>query len=562
MSGAGAATAEAGAPLEAALQRFAQRPDVKPAHAAALRDALAGDAGLRAGYQALAALGQVRDFAPAPADAALPIGRYDLGTGQVTIPADQLRAEDAGASVALAGTLRIQQMLAGYAHGHWTDAEHRDQPVSQDMVDNLQATLNGSPALVAQLRQASAGRAPTQAAPMRGFESLPGTVHAGGTYNADTGALALPPAVLHRPSAAFQSDAHARTDLMFVLGHELQHGLNAAAKQAERSRFIEDIAQIARGGGPAHDYTVPLLRYQEAARRDEAKAQIAGWNATLSELQQNLAGANLAEMFDLANRETNKGTQRINDFVVRDETSGQVTSRPGLAFEHDGSLRMTEANIAAVARQYFDKSPEQTRIGHHGDSDYPNYYGADAVTVVIYTHRQLARQADGSTPPIQLDMDQLRLREVLLERNGLAFPPGSTPLPTGADTDVRQAYLDIGQDPPVAGHFDFTRTPEGTPHRHQHRPIPAPEQAGAASGVSQPETLSGQLDRMLVALEAGDARTFHQMTDALAQRPAVQAMRADAAHALAQRVQAAEDEMQRFNAPPVHTPPAPVMEMR
>ena len=162
MSGAGP-----GAPLEAALQRFAQRPDVEPAQAAALRDALAGDAGLRAGYQALAALGQVRDFAPDPASAGLPIGRYDLDIGQVTVPADQLRADDDGASAALAGTLRIQQMLAGYAHSHWTDTEHRDQPVSQDKVDNLQATLNGSPALAAQLRQASAGRAPMQAAPVR-----------------------------------------------------------------------------------------------------------------------------------------------------------------------------------------------------------------------------------------------------------------------------------------------------------------------------------------------------------------------------------------------------------
>lgn len=556
----GADTTDPSAQLEATLQRFAQRPDVEATQAAQLRNALSGDDALRADYQALAAQGRVRDFMPAPADVALPIGRYDRAVGQVTVPADQLRGGDA--SAALAGTLRIQQMLAGYAHGHWTDAAHREMPVSQDMVDNLQAALNGSPALTEQLRQALIAPAPMQPAPVRGFESLPGPINAGGTYNPDTGTLALPPAALHRPPAAFQQDAGARTDLTFVMGHEVQHGLNAAAKHAERTRFIEDITRIARSGGPTYDYTAPLARYQQAARTDEAKAQIAGWNATLSELQQGSPGANLPEMFELANRTTDKGTQRINDFVVEDEASGQVVPGPGLAFEHDGSLRMTEANITAVAHQYFDKPPELTRIGHHGDSDYPNYYGAGAVTAVIYTHRQLARQADGSTPPMQLDMDQLRLREVLLERNGLAFPPGSTPLPTGADTDVRQAYLDIGQDPPVAGHFDFTRTPEGTPHRHQHRPIPPSGQAGPQSGTSQPETLSTQLDRMLVALETGDARTFQQMTDALANRPAVQAMQAEAAHALAQRVQVAEDEMQRFNAPPVHAQPAPVMEMR
>ena len=549
------------AQLDAALQRFAQRPDVAPAQAAHLRATLAADAALRADYQALAASGHVRDFAPSPADTVLPIGRYDRAAGLVTVPAEQLRTGDAAESAALAGTLRLQQMFAGYAHGHWTDAGQREQPVSQDMVDNLQATLNASPVLEAQLRQAIAGRPPSQGAPVRAFESLPGTVHAGGTYTPDTGALALPPAALHRPPVAFQQDAYARTDLMFVMGHELQHGLNAADKRVERARFIEDIAQVARNGGPAYDYTAPLARYPQAARSDEAKAQIAGWNAILSELQQGSPGANLAEMFDLANRTENAGTQRIKDFVFREDGSRQVEARPGLAFEPDGSLRMTESNIAAVAQHYFDKSPEQTRIGHHGDSDYPNYYGADAVTVVIYTHRQLARQTDGSTPPIQLDMDQLRLQEVLLERNGLAFPPSSTPLPTGADTDVRQAYLDVGQNPPVAGHFDFTRTPESTPHRHQHRPIPTSGQVGPAAGASQRETLSMQLDRMLVALETGDARTFQQMTDALAQRPAVQSMQAEATHALEQLMEAAEDELQRSSAPPVPVQSAPVMEM-
>lgn len=182
--------------------------------------------------------------------------------------------------------------------------------------------------------------------------------------------------------------------------------------------------------------------------------------------------------------------------------------------------------------------------------------------MVIHSHRQLARQADGSTPPIQLDMTRLGLQEALLERNGLAFPPSHTPLPTGADTDVRQAYLDIGQTPPVAGHFDFTRTPEGTPHRHQHRPISSAGDTGRASGAPHSAALSTQLDRMLVALETGDIRGFHQMADALAQRPAVQAMQADAAQSIERQAQAAEAGLPHSSAPPVLVHPAPAMEMR
>src|SRR5690606_28754927 len=126
------------------------------------------------------------------------------------------------------------------------------------------------------------------------------------------------------------------TDLTFVLGHEVQHGLNAANKAAARTVFLGRVAQIAQHGGPSYDYTVAIDGYQQAARHDEARAHIAGWNALLSREKQANPSANLTEMLDLASRQNNPGTSRINDFVLPDLANpGQALARPGFSFDSD-----------------------------------------------------------------------------------------------------------------------------------------------------------------------------------------------------------------------------------
>src|SRR3546814_8628875 len=66
------------------------------------------------------------------------------------------------------------------------------------------------------------------------------------------------------------------------MGHELQHGFNRHAKLKSTRTFLDDIRQQAGAKGPVHDYTDELRAYIQAGREDEAKAEIAGWNALLS----------------------------------------------------------------------------------------------------------------------------------------------------------------------------------------------------------------------------------------------------------------------------------------
>ena len=552
------------AQLEAALVQFAGQPGITADQAAQLRNALIQDAALLPQYNQLAADGHLTGFGLPHGTNPNLIGSYHKASGTITLPASALQPSGTLPDPELPATLRIQEMSARYAHGTWTDVAGTRHPTTQDMVDNLQALMNGSPELAGQLRQATVPPGPGQDAPVRNFDSLPNGANAGGTYNPVTGTISLPPGVLNQPPAQFQQNSHAVTDLTFVLGHEVQHGLNATGKQAARTAFLDQIAQIAQHGGPGYDYTDAIGGYQQAARHDEARAHIAGWNALLSREQQANPVANLPEMFTLANRQVNPGTHRVRDFVMRDPNNPQqVIARPGFSFEPDGRLTATPANVEQMAQNYFDKPPNASRIGHHGDSDYPNYYGAHAVTAVVVNHRHYATQPDGTVPAIRIDLAQLGLREDLLERNGIGFPSGTTP-------GTRQPYVDTGQTPHAPGHLDYTRTPAGTPNSHQHVPV-TPSEAfgrgaqapsrdrtvGGTDSVASPYTnLSGFLDRMLAAAESGDDRTFREMTRTLAERPAGQALRAEAREAVdrqEQQVQwdAGQQAFEREQAAPV-----------
>lgn len=558
--------------LDAVLAHLAGQPGAAADVALQLRRALTQDETLLRRYNRLVAEGHLASFAVSRGSDPNLVGTYDKAGAVITLPSTESLPTATEFHVALTSVLRIQELSVRYAHSSWTNKDGAQQPVTQNMVANLQATLNGAPALAEQLRRAVTSSGPGQDAPVRAFDSLPGGFSAGGTYTPGTGTINLPAALLNQPTLQFQRNTLSVTDLTMVLGHEVQHGVNAVSKEAARREFMECLTAVAQRGGPDFDYTTAIEGYQQAARQDEAKASIAAWNALLSREQRANPGAGLAEMMDLANPLTRNGTPRIHDFIKLDPASQQGMPKAGLSFNPDGSLDMTPTNIEHMARHYFHKPPEATRIGHHGDSDYPNYYGADAVTAVIFAHRHYAVQPDGSVPPLRIDMARLGLREDLLERNGIEFPRG-TPVPVGAADDVRQPYLDTSHAPHLPGHFDYTRTPAHTPNQHRHVPVAA---AGAGERGTHPDTgrardvpparalfpiadLPAYLDRMLAVAQVGDDATFREMTRGLAGQPSGQALRAQAAETVDRQDMQALREAAQPGVPRQHE--APVLQM-
>ncbi|MDQ1094202.1 hypothetical protein QE400_003615 [Xanthomonas sacchari] len=464
--------ANVNAQLEAALAQFANQPGVTTDQEAKLRATITADRDLTQRLNQAAANGHLTGFSLGPSGSETLTGSYEKASGVVILPALE---PGPAAAEALRGSLRLQEMSVRFAHSTYLDAHQQSRPVTQDMVTNLQATINGSPTLANEMQRAvttvDSNTSPDGQRHMllENFAPLSGTV-AGGTFNPADKTMSIPPTTLGQPPSQF--NRYDATDLTFVLGHETQHAFNQVSMATAYRQFDEAAKTIARDNNPINDYTLPIEQLVSNNRQDEAKAQIAGWNALLDRVKQRDPSADLTSMMTLRN-------SRLDDFVEPNPSNiRQAQAKPGLTFNTDGSLPMTPGNIATEASYYFDKSPkgtpglspsQTTSIGYHGDSDYPNYYGAGAVSRAIAIDRAYAHPVGGVAPQMHLNMQRLHFNEPLLERNGITLPQATAAAP--------QEYWDTSTTPPTRGLLQHTRD------SHQHiSPTPelAPPQAGRA----------------------------------------------------------------------------------
>lgn len=477
--------------LEAALARFAAQPGTTPDQEAQLRAGIIADTDKLALFNQQAATGQLKDFAlETPGGTPNLTGTYDKAAGVITVPAASFQSSGTAVSSDLKATLGLQAITIDFAHKTWQNPAGQTQSVNQDMVTNLQTTLNGSPVLAAQVKDAVTQRH------VQHISLLGNSMAAGATYDGNTpqqdGTLKginLPPLGLQTNTPANPQGMYNAQDMTFVLGHEIQHGFNDGAKDHATRMFLQDIKTQAQVQGPVHDYTHELRAYIQAGREDEAKAQIAGWNALLSREQQGNPGVTLDNMRQLR-------IDRQHDFVEFDPKSKNTVPRSGLSFNQDGTLPQTPANIAAMGQHYFDRpSPAHAQPGQrpvglgehrpHPTADYPNYYGTWALEQIVAAEDRANVSYKGSRPQIAIDMAALGLKENLIEMEGLDLGADKAPRP----------YLDTSQIPAKPGHFHHTQD-ASMGHDHQHVPIVAAARIRASGDPV--------VDRWIDALQVGD----------------------------------------------------------
>lgn len=268
--------------LQAAQSRFSSEPGVSSGQQAQLRATLNADQDLLERLNEQAAAGHLSGFALGQTGHESLVGSYNKSSGIVTLPA---LGAGAGPDEALRGALRLQEMSIRFAHSSYSDSNGQSQAVTQDMVTNLQSTINGSPTLANEMKRATVtidrsnvsetGNSRRQHMLLENFAPLSGTI-AGGTFNPGDKTMSIPPATLNQPSGRFlQSSAAA--DLTFVLGHETQHAFNQVQVASAYRQFDASAKAIAQDSNPVNDYTLPIETLIASNREDEAKAQIAGY---------------------------------------------------------------------------------------------------------------------------------------------------------------------------------------------------------------------------------------------------------------------------------------------
>jgi hypothetical protein len=320
------------------------------------------------------------------------------------------------------------------------DAFGHQPGVTPDQLNNLRQTINASPALVDEVNRAVAAGHLQRIVPLN-------NPNAGGEYAPGAHEMRLPLHSLTTPAGG-RFDAGEPT---FVLGHELQHGFNAADTARARAKFDTDLQAVAQSPNNVHDYTRPIGDLIAVNRRDEARAQISGWNATVSAAREDarVNHSPAPTLQDIYNR--NPG--RMGDFIKVDNTHMPPTyaMRPNLAVKPDLTMASTPGNIEGQGKNYFDKG---ATLGHKGNSTYANYYGSVAVGRAVEFERyygQAVAPAGHAPATMAVNLKSLHLDPRIMAENGINLGSNHQAMP----------YSDTSTAPPTVRHFrqsDTTHT--------------------------------------------------------------------------------------------------------
>lgn len=467
--------------LNAAIAHFANQPGVTQGQVDQLRSALYADPGLLTSFSNAANSGTVKSFALEASSAQpIPSGRLDTTGNVVSLPASSFVSAGSIPTADLHSVLHVQAMVAEFAAKSYVDAAGTRTQVSSDMITNLQDTLNGSPVLASEIKRAASTPDPANSSHrvLEAFDIVPSGAGVGGSYSSPHHTMNLPAASLQAQAAGSRLIGYNPYELSFVIGHEVQHGFNSLDAAKGRSDFVNAAQAIAATRTPVHDYTLAIEKYVQSGRNDEARAEIAGWNALQSRVHQENPSATLYDMHNLA-------PGRVDDFAHR--ANGQPLSpRPNVQLNADLTMSPSSSNVAAMGHNYFDRpTPGHMPAGDTrapmnlgGVSDYTNYYARWAVATVSWAE-QSAPTIHGQKPQIVIDMAHAGLYEDMMERSGMNLGPSKQSVP----------YLDSSHIPATPHRFDHT---SDGPNKNTYVPI-----SQSPSTVEVDSALHGELRNAL-----------------------------------------------------------------
>ncbi|GAA4791116.1 hypothetical protein GCM10023307_15600 [Lysobacter hankyongensis] len=212
---------------------------------------------------------------------------------------------------------------------------------------------------------------------------------AGASYSPTTRAMSIP-----------NPDAGHPMELVFTLGHETQHALDAHDATHLKGTFLPAVDAISRSADRPHDYTDALRGLIEASRESEARAEIGGFNAVISAMRK--AGMTV-EAADLARTMPTWS----EDFLTPRPGDPQGYAWRGLARNADGTLPFSDANVDAMKVNYADALPGT--FGANGLLDYRHQALLNGLEVIQSAEKlRYAEGLHGQDAPTAPDAMALR----------------------------------------------------------------------------------------------------------------------------------------------------------
>ncbi|AMP13279.1 beta strand repeat-containing protein [Collimonas pratensis] len=248
--------------------------------------------------------------------------------------------------------------------------------------------------------------------------TFPGTFSAFGILDATShSGAAFQNGVLELKVSAIGSTL-SEGDLVFQMGHEAQHGLNAADMQTSKTDFMNDVTALAASSAP-QDYTTLLQTRQTQEANNESTAQIAGWNAYV----------NYVDTTTQAGSTPNYKTSYLSAYFF--DANGNLN--PNLTFNDDHTVTATPANIAAERNAFFYNSAAS--LGANGNESYPAYYAGDNVAYIANTLAQAGKSG------FTLDLASMHIDPVQLQQDLVNNAKNTTPITfTDSSTNAVLTY--------------------------------------------------------------------------------------------------------------------------
>lgn len=215
-------------------------------------------------------------------------------------------------------------------------------------------------------------------------------------------------------------DAGHPMELVFTLGHETQHALDAQGDHHLRRTFLPAIDAISRSVERPHDYTEALRGLIESSRESEARAEIGGFNAVVSAMRQ--AGMTV----DAADIARTMPTWS-KDFLRPDANDPQGHVWRGIARDADGTLPFSAANVDAMKVNYAD--------------DLPGTFGPNGL--LDYRHKALLNGLD-----LIQSAEKLRYAEGIRAQDAPTAPDAMALRSTSGDTVASIPVIDVSRPPP------------------------------------------------------------------------------------------------------------------
>lgn len=231
---------------------------------------------------------------------------------------------------------RLETMLEAYERPDGTG-------IAEERFTYLRHAIESSPRLRRDLLEA------IEAGTLERFDTqgIPGAV---ASYNPMTHTMSVP-----------NPDHGHPMELVFTLGHETRHALNAIDVRHIEQTFLPAVDAISRSAERPHDYTEPMRAAIEDSRLNEARAEIGGFNAVVSAMRQSgmaVEAEDIARTMPWASKH----------FLSGAAGDAERLSWRGLTREADGSLAFSPGNVDAMRTHYADQLPAS--LGPNGLLDY------------------------------------------------------------------------------------------------------------------------------------------------------------------------------------------------